>query len=82
MNDLDCEPITLKCGIQIYRACFSNKQAMHWYTTDYPNINGSSGKAFRVDDPRQAHTYTYGQLRLLAEVNKVFGRGNIKTLGV
>ena len=82
MNDLDCRPITLKCGTQIYRACFSNKQAMHWYTTEHPNSDGTSGKAFRVSDPGQAHTHTYAQLHLLAEANKVLGIGNIKTFGV
>ena len=80
MDNLDLKPITLRCGVQIYRACFSNKQAVFWYTTEYPNSNGSCGGAFRVSDPGSAHFYTYSQLRLLAEANKAIGIGNIKTL--
>ena len=56
---LDFTPITLKCGVKIYRACFGNKQAGMWFTTTYPNIDGDPGNPFRVDDPEMAHSLTY-----------------------
>ena len=70
---LDLTPITLKCGVKIYRACFGNKQAAMWFTTTYPNIDGKPGNAFRIDEPEMAHTLTYKELKLLT-LKRLFKR--------
>ena len=80
-ESLDYTPIQLRCGTQIYRACFSNKQADLWFTTTYPNIDGNIGDAFRISHPERAFTFTYAELRLLSQANKAIGEGRITKLG-